>query len=120
MRLSALAAALALPLLVAGCSLSFDTTTLGVPVTMASPAGQAAQGQHFKVTSRAMFAFWGLFRVKQPSLERALATQLVGGKGVADVRIRTHSSFGDVLMTVLTAGIVVPRAVTYEGTVTGP
>jgi hypothetical protein len=115
------AVALAGTLAIGGCALEFDTTTLGVPVTMAAPAGQPAAGQHFKVSSGALFAFWGLARIRQPSLERALATQLIGGKGVADLRIRTHSSFGGVLVTLLTAGLVVPRTVTFEGTVTnGP
>jgi hypothetical protein len=115
------ATALAGTIALGGCALEFDTTTLGVPVTMAAPAGQPAVGQRFRVSSGALFAFWGLARIRQPSLERALATQLIGGKGVADLRIRTHSSFGGVLVTLLTAGLVVPRTVTFEGTVTsGP
>ncbi len=102
----------------AGCSLTFDTRSLGVPVTMASPVTQPAQGDRFRVTSRAIWAFWGIARLRQPSLEKALATQLAGGKGVADLSIRTHSSFGDVLITLLTGGLLIPRAVTYEGVIT--
>jgi hypothetical protein len=100
-----------------GCSLTLDTRSLGVPVTMAAPAGQAAEGDRFQVTSRALYAFWGAFRIKQPSLQKTLAGQLTGGKGVADLRIRVRSSFGDVLITALTAGLVVPRAVTFEGVI---
>jgi hypothetical protein len=99
------------------CSLTLDARTLGVPVTMATPAGQPAEGERFQVTSRALYAFWGAFRIKQPSLQKTLAGQLTGGKGVADLRIKVRSSFGDVLITMLTAGIVVPRAVTFEGVV---
>ena len=107
---------LALALL--GCAETFDATNLGVPATLASPAGQPAQGDRFRVTSHAVYGFWGLFRIKQPSLQKALAAQLGGGKGIADVRIRTRSRWSDVLVTGLTLGLIAPRSVTYEGVVT--
>jgi hypothetical protein len=100
-----------------GCAETFDTTTIGVPVTLASPAGQQATGAHFRVTSHAIYGFWGLARIKDPSLRKALAAQLAGGSGVADLRIKVRSRWSDVLVTALTAGLIVPRAVTYEGTV---
>ena len=59
-----------------------------------------------------------MFRIKQPSLKRALAAQLGGGKSIADVRIHSRSRFFDVLVTGLTLGIIAPRSVTYEGVVT--
>jgi hypothetical protein len=70
------------------------------------------------VSSKAVFGFWGLAKLKQPSLRKALAAQLGGGSGVAEVKIRTRSRWSDVLFTVLTAGIIVPRTVTFEGVVT--
>jgi hypothetical protein len=116
---------LALPTLlllsaIAGCAQTFDATTIGVPVTMASPAGQPPQGGRFRVTSRALYVFWGLARVKDPSLRKALAAQLGGGSGIADLKIKVRSRWSDVLITALTAGLLVPRAVTFEGVVTGP
>jgi hypothetical protein len=113
---------LALPTLlllssIGGCAQTFDATALGVPVTLASPAGQPPQGERFRVTSRALYAFWGLARIKDPSLRKALAAQLVGGSGIADLKIKVRSRWSDVLITALTAGLVVPRAVTYEGVV---
>lgn len=111
------AALVAAALVLQACSLTLDAHTLGVPVTMAAPAGQPAQGERFQVTSRALYAFWGAFKVKQPSLQKTLAGQLTGGKGVADLRIKVRSSFGDLLITALTAGLVVPRAVTFEGVI---
>jgi hypothetical protein len=101
----------------AGCAQTFDTTTLGVPVTMASPAGQPPAGNRFRVTSHAVYAFWGLARLKDPSLRKALAAQLAGGSGIADLKIRVRSRWTDVLVTALTAGLIAPRAVTYEGVV---
>jgi hypothetical protein len=101
----------------AGCAMTFDTTTLGVPVTLASPAGQPPKGARFSVTSRAVYALWGLAKLKEPSLRKALAAQLAGGSGVADLKIKVRSRWSDVLITALTAGLIVPRAVTFEGVV---
>jgi hypothetical protein len=100
-----------------GCAHTFDATTLGVPVTMASPAGEPPAGSRFSVTSRALYAFWGLAKIKDPSLRKALAAQLAGGNGIADLKIKVRSRWSDVLITALTAGLIVPRAVTYEGVV---
>ncbi len=107
---------LALGLLL-GCAQTFDATTLGVPVTMATAAGQPAEGARFRVTSRALYAFWGLARIKEPSLRKALAAQLAGGGGIANLKIKVRSRWSDVLISALTGGLIVPRAVTYEGVV---
>jgi hypothetical protein len=42
---------------------------------------------------------------------------LGGGSGIAELRIKVRSRWSDVLVTALTAGLIVPRAVTYEGVV---
>jgi hypothetical protein len=101
-----------------GCAQTFDATTLGVPVTMASPAGQPPEGSRFSVTRRSVYAFWGVARLKQASLEKVLASQLGGGAGIADLRIRVRSRWSDVLITGLTLGLIAPRTVTFEGVVT--
>jgi len=103
-----------------GCALSFDATNLGVPVTLATAAGQRVEGSRFRVTSRALYVFWGLARIKDPSLRKALAAQLGGGGGIANLRIKVRSRWSDVLFTALTVGLIVPRAVTFEGIVTSP
>ena len=118
MRGRRVAVALALVCSLAGCSLSFDAKTLGVPATLASAAGQPPAGDRFSVSSKAVFGLWGIARIKEPSLRKALAAQLGGGSGVADVKIRVRSRWSDVLFTVLTAGLIVPRTVTFEGVVT--
>lgn len=110
--------ALGLVLALAGCAHTFDATTLGVPATLASPAGQPPAGDRFRVSGKAVFGLWGLARLKEPSLRKALAAQLGGGAGIADVKIRVRSRWSDVLITALTAGLIVPRSVTYEGVVT--
>jgi hypothetical protein len=105
---------------VGGCAQTFDATRLGVPVNLAVAAGDPVEGTRFQVTSRALYAFWGLAKLKDPSLRKALAAQLAGGSGIANLRIKVRSRWSDVLISVLTAGVIVPRAVTYEGTVTAP
>jgi hypothetical protein len=112
-----LPALLALSLL-GGCAHTFDATTLGVPATLASPAGQEPQGDRFSVSAKSVFTFWGLLRLKEPSLRKALAAQLAGGSGVADLKIKVRSRWSDVLITGLTLGLIVPRTVTFEGVVT--
>jgi len=107
-----------LTLALLGCAETYDATRLGVPATLASPAGQPPQGDRFRVTGHSVYGFWGLFRIKEPSVQKALAAQLGGGKGIADVRIRARSRWSDVLITGLTLGLLVPRSVTYEGVVT--
>jgi len=102
----------------AACAQTFDATTLGVPATMATAAGQPFAGERFVVSSKAVFGLWGIARLRQPSLRKALAAQLGGGTGIADVRIRVRSRWSDVLVTALTAGLIVPRTVTFEGVVT--
>jgi hypothetical protein len=111
-------ASLLLVVSLAGCAETFDATTLAVPATLSSPAGQPPAGERFRVSTKALFALWGIARLKEPSLRKALAAQLGGGGGVADVKIRVRSKFTDVLFTLLTAGLFVPRTVTYEGVVT--
>jgi len=106
-------------LVLAGCAQTIDATKVGVPVTLASAAGQAppAGGEPFTVTGHAIYGFWGIAQLSSPELHRTLAGQLVGGKALVDVRIKVRSRWSDVLITVLTAGIVIPRTVTAEGIV---
>jgi hypothetical protein len=116
LRSAALVASLAFS---AACAQTFDATSLGVPVTMAAAAGEQPQGEAFKVNQSSVFAFWGLLTLTTPHLEKVLATQLVGGKSVTNVKMRIHSKWSDLLITALTLGVVVPRTVTFEGVVTG-
>ncbi len=101
-----------------GCAETFDATSLGVPATLAAPAGQPVQGSRFSVTQRSVYGFWGIATIKSPSLRKALAAQLAGGSGIVGLRIKARSRWSDVLITALTAGLIVPRSVTFEGVVT--
>lgn len=116
LRRSLGAVVVALAVMSTSCSMTLDATHLGVPASLAS-GPTPAEGATFKVTSHAVYGFWGLFKISEPSLQKTLASQLVGGKEVADVRVHVRSRFGDLLVTALTLGLVVPRAVTVEGVI---
>jgi len=115
-------AALLLPLaalLVAGCVQNIDATKVGVPVTLASEAGTPMPpgGERFSVTGKAVYGLWGITMISSPALHHTLAGQLVGGKALVDVKIKVRSRWTDVLLTIVTVGVVVPRTVTAEGIV---
>jgi hypothetical protein len=118
-RLARLAAVLASVALTSGCAQGFDATAVGVPVTMATAAGEAPAGQPFRVTTHTIHGFWGLTTIRKASLERALANQLAGGKEIAQLKIRTKSRWTDLLFTGLTLGLIAPKTVVYEGVVVG-
>jgi hypothetical protein len=113
-------AAALLALSATGCALHFDATSLGVPVSMASAASRPAVGDTFNIRSGAVYLFWGLLPVKTPILENTLETQLAGGRAVRDLRIEIGRRWSDLLVTVLTAGIVTPVSVTFQGIVAAP
>ena len=100
-----------------GCAQTFDATSTGVPVTMASGAGAVPAGEKFTVTTHAVYAFWGLVPLSPPRLGKVLESQLVGATQVAQVRIRSRMRWSDLLFTGLTLGVFSPRTVTYEGIV---
>jgi hypothetical protein len=102
-----------------GCAHTFDASTLGVEATMASPASAPAEGEPFEINRKAVFFLWGVVPGSQPSLNDALASQATSVQRVADLRVKVRSRFTDVLLTILTAGLVVPRSVTYEGVIVG-
>ena len=99
------------------CAQTFDATHLGVPATMAAAAGDTTKGATFSVSTHSTYVFWGLLQVSSASLEKILASQLVGGKGVANLKIKVRSRLGDLIITGLTLGLIVPRSVTFSGVV---
>lgn len=106
--------------IVNGCAQSIDATSLGVRATLAEPAAAPPTGTPFRISRRATYLFWGVLPVGQQRIDAALGSQLADSPGIADLRIETKAGFTDVLLTVLTAGIVVSRSVTYEGIILPP
>ncbi len=98
-----------------GCAVSFDAGTLGVKVSMAEPAGQQPEGTEFKITKKAVFLLFGVLLGSSHSLENVLGGQLLDDGEVRNMQIKVRSRFADILVTILTAGLVVPRSVTFHG-----
>lgn len=103
----------------AGCSQTFDATTLGVPATMAMAAGDTTRGTPFKSTAHTVHGLFGLVPISQANLRKALSRHLVGGQSVSNLRIRTKSRWFDVVVTGITLGLIVPKTVIYEGVIVG-
>jgi hypothetical protein len=97
----------------------FDATSLGVPATMAAPPGEVTEGKPFRTTSHSVHGLFGMVTITQANLNKNLAQQLVGGTGVAQLKITTKSGWLDMLVTGLTLGLIVPRTVVYEGVIIG-
>jgi len=116
-RLCVCVVAVALGLAAGGCALSFDSTHLGVPVSMAGPAQTPAEGTPFRVNRHPVFIGWGAFTAGGPRLEDVVAGQLGAGASVAQLRIKVRARWSDLLITALTAGLFSPRTVTFEGVV---
>jgi hypothetical protein len=110
----------ALALTVSGCALTFDSTELGVPASLAESAQNPPQGTAFRVTKHPVFLLGGLVPVSRPNAEDILAGQVGTGSRIANLRIKVRSRWSDLLITALSFGAIVPRSVTFEGIVVGP
>jgi hypothetical protein len=108
---------LALALTVSGCALTFDSTELGVPTSMAEPAQAPPQGASFSVTKHPVFLLWGAVAASRPNAEDVLAGQVGTGSRIANLRIKVRARWSDLLVTALTAGLISPRSVTFEGVI---
>src|SRR3989449_1436955 len=107
----------ALALTLSGCALTFDATDLGVPTSLAESARTPPQGTSFRITKHPVFLLWGLTAASRPNAEDLLAGQAGTGARIANLRIKVRSRWSDLLVTVLTAGLISPRSVTFEGVV---
>ena len=116
-RLIVRAGLLTLALTVSGCALTFDSTDLGVPTSLAEPAATPAQGTPFRVTRHPVFLLWGAIPVASPNAEDVLAGQVGTGSRIANLKIKVRSRWSDLLITALSFGAIVPRSVTFEGVV---
>ena len=114
-RVGLVTLALALP--ASGCALTFDATELGVPTSLAEAAAAPPQGTPFRVTKHPVFLLWGLAAAARPNAEDVLAGQAGTGARIANLRIKVRSRWSDLLVTVITAGAISPRSVTFEGLV---
>ncbi|HXV85957.1 MAG TPA: hypothetical protein VD793_04625 [Gemmatimonadales bacterium] len=99
------------------CAHTFDAQTLGANVTLASGPGGQPCATPFRQSTKAVFLLWGMIPASRPNLQNVLAAQITGTAEVRDLRIAVRSRFTDLLFTAISAGLVVPRSVTFEGCV---
>lgn len=111
--------AAAASLAVAGCAMTFDASSLGVPASMASPAQQQVVGDTFNVATHAVYLLWGTIPSHVPNLGQVLEGQLASGRAVQNLSIRVSRRWTDVLITVLTGGLVDPVSIRFQGVITG-
>src|SRR3989442_5534227 len=107
----------ALALTLSGCAMTFDAADLGVPTSLAESARTPPQGTAFSVTKHPVYLLWGLTAASRPNAEDVLAGQVGTGARVANLRIKVPARWSDLLVTVLTAGLVSPRSGAFEGVV---
>jgi hypothetical protein len=107
----------AMALTLSGCAMTFDATDFGVPTSFAESARTPPQGTAFSVTKHPVYLLWGLAAASRPNAEDILAGQVGTGARVANLRIKVRARWSDLLWTALTAGLVSPRSVTFEGVV---
>ena len=118
-RMLARAIVVALALSTSGCASTFDASHLGVIATMAEPAQPQPVGNQFTITRHPVYLIWGMFPMGGANLEDLLAGQLGKNASIASLKIHVRSRWSDVFFTLITAGLVAPRTVTYEGVVVG-
>ena len=111
---------LALALTLSGCAMTFDATDLGVPTSLAEAAQTPPQGTPFTVTKHPVYLLWGLAAASRPNAEDVLAGQVGTGARIANLKIKVRARWSDLLVTVLTAGLISPRSVTFQGVVVSP
>lgn len=115
-------AALTLLLGTGACAATYDATHLGVPISLADATGGGtpANGTPFSVTKHPVYVMWGLMSASEPSLDDLLSGQLGAGAGLAQVKIHSRMRLTDLLVTVISAGFLSPRSVTFEGVIVAP
>lgn len=97
--------------------MTFDAADFGVPTSMAESAQTPPQGTPFRVDKHPVYLLWGLAAAAQPNAEDVLAGQVGTGARIANLKIKVRSRWSDLLVTALTAGLITPRSVTFEGVV---
>ena len=115
MRITKLALVVFLALGSGGCAEQFSAVELGLPVSMGEAAGTTVAAQPFRIRTKSVHLLWGILPLSRSSLADAVSHQVIDANTISNVRIRVSSRWSDFLVMALTAGVIVPRTVTYEG-----
>ena len=109
------AVTLALAILVAGCATLPMESNLEKPVSMTRVTDE--QGEEFAEDMKALWLFWGAMPLVLPTVDEVAGPQVADHTGVQNLKVTTFSGPLDVIVTLLTDGILTMRTVTIEGEV---
>ena len=109
------ATAIMLVLVLAGCASLTMESKIKKTVSMTNMDG--AEPRMFTSSARAVWLFWGLVPVSVPNIDEIIGTQVADRTGVQNLKITTKNSFLDLVINVLTDGIITTRSVKIEGEV---
>jgi len=98
-----------------GCATLPMESNMDKPVSMTKVKDEVARV--FVSNNKALWLFWGAIPLSVPTVDGVLSTQIPGHAGVQNLKITTESGFIDLVVTILTDGILTMRSVTIQGEV---
>lgn len=108
-----MAVALALVIGIFGCATIPMESNLEKPVSMTNMKGTPAQT--FESESKAIWLFWGLVPLSVPTIDQVAGPEAADHAGVQNLKITTEDDALDVIVWILTNGILTMRTITIEG-----
>jgi len=107
--------ALAIVVVFASCAVLPMRSKLNKPVSMTQM--KDGPGEHFSEEKQAFWLFWGLAPLIIPEIDEVVASEVSGHAGVQNLKITTQYTAIDMIINILTSGILHPRTITIEGEV---
>jgi hypothetical protein len=111
--LSALALA-GMMLTSAGCAVLRVEADTAKPVLLNNPE-RIPTRSHFHNDGVNVFFLWGLAGNDNRAINDTILRELGDARGIVNLRVVKYSSFLDMLVAGLTAGIIMPKSFTVEG-----
>jgi hypothetical protein len=98
-----------------GCATIPMESNMDKPVSMTEVKDETAKT--FVSNNKALWLFWGIIPLSVPEIDNVLVPQVSGHDGVQNLKITTESGFIDLVVTILTQGILFMRTVRVQGEV---
>jgi hypothetical protein len=98
----------------AGCAVLRAEADTSKPVLLNNPE-RVPTRSHFSTDGVNIFFLWGLAGNENRAINDAILQEIGSARGLVNVRVVTYSSLLDLIVTGLTAGIIVPKSFTIEG-----
>ena len=98
-----------------GCATIPMESNLDNPVSMTEVKETPVKS--FTSDNRAIWLFWGIIPVAIPEIDGVLVPQMAGHTGIQNLKITAESDALDLIVTILTDGVIFMRTVRVEGEV---